>query len=100
MKNFLVYVLTCVFCVNGFSQNADIDLLRKINLNRNRGLDPTFRFLSNSVTPLSIGVPPAITLYALIKKDSLHERAAIITMSTAAIAGIVTTSLKYSINRT
>ena len=69
------YLLTTLLLIGIFfttvhGQNADIDLLRKINVNRNKSLDPTFKFVSNSVLPLTLAVPATSVIYALIKKDS------------------------------
>jgi membrane-associated phospholipid phosphatase len=81
------------------SQNADIDLLRNINLNRNKSLDPAFRFITNSVTPLTIIVPVGYITASLIKKDSALNCKTIIISSSALIAAVVSTTLKYGVKR-
>lgn len=93
----LFFTLLCFVPVR--AQNADIDGLRKINLHRNKSLDPAFKFVSNSVYPLAIGVPVGTAIYALIKRDSSSRRQAIIFASSVLVAGVLTYSLKYAVNR-
>ena len=77
---FSVLQIILLFCsitvVN--SQNIDINLLRDINLNRNTNLDPAFKFVTNSVTPLSIGTPILLYTIGSIKKDSTIKKKAIL----------------------
>ncbi|MEI6852388.1 MAG: phosphatase PAP2 family protein [Bacteroidota bacterium] len=98
------YLLTALLVIGIFfttvhGQNADIDLLRKINVNRNKSLDPTFKFVSNSVLPLTLAVPASSVIYALIKKDSASRSQAIIFASSVVVSGIITYSLKYAVGR-
>ena len=80
-------------------QNADISILRNINLNRNTALDPAFRFVSNSVAPVVIAAP--ITMYGLgmYKKDSVLKKDAIYIGATILTSVIISNVLKYSVNR-
>lgn len=93
----LFYVVNHLCVVQ--AQNADIDCLRKINLNRNKSLDPAFKLISNSVYPVAIGVPVGTAIYALIKHDSSSRRQSVIFASSVLVAGVVTYSLKYAVNR-
>ena len=97
-KRFLVIVILFISSL-GSAQNFDINLLKIINNNRNKSLDPTFQFLSNSVTPLTVGVPIGYIINALIKKDSLSKHQAFQIVGTQLISLVLTTSLKYSVNR-
>lgn len=99
MKRFITILISMCLSLSAISQNADINILRGINLNRNKSLDPTFRFLTNSVTPLTIAVPAGYLSAYLIKKDSASKSRAIIVCSSIIIAGAVSTSLKYGVNR-
>ena len=96
----LIIVLFCFWQTNLYCQNWDIDLLRHINLDRNRSLDGTFRLITNSTTPVSIGVPLLICGTGLIEKDSLTVRKSLYIGSSIAVTVIVTTIAKYAINRT
>lgn len=99
MKIISSYLLLFLFSVNCFSQNADIDLLKEINLNRNKSLDPTFRFITNTATPLSIAAPVVIFSIGLIKKDSTLKNKGIYIGETFLVAAFISTALKYSVNR-
>ena len=99
MKLLHAVVFICTLFQSALSQNLDIDLLKDINVNRNQSLDGTFEFMSNSVTPVVVGVPSYFIIKAFTKKDSTSESRAILISSTAIIAGIVSTSLKYTIQR-
>ena len=59
------------------AQNVDINLLRDINNGRNKNLDPTFKFITNSAAPVSIGAPIFLYTVGLIKKDSTIKKQAI-----------------------
>lgn len=83
----------------GFSQNWDINLLKDINLNRNTNLDPTFKTISASTMPLSFAIPAGAITFALLKKDEDSRKKALLISSSLVGAAVVTTALKYSINR-
>ncbi|MCB8994116.1 MAG: phosphatase PAP2 family protein [Bacteroidales bacterium] len=83
-----------------FSQNIDIDLLRDINLNRNKNMDGFYRGVSSSVTPVVIATPLIILADGLIKKDSLTLRNGLYISAAVASTAIISTALKYSVNRT
>ena len=81
------------------SQNIDIRLLREINLNRNRKLDNMFRGVTKSIIPVSIGTPVIVYSIGLIKKDTTLKRKGVYIEETILVSGLVSTVLKYSINR-
>jgi membrane-associated phospholipid phosphatase len=83
-----------------WSQNLDINLLEEINLNRNQGLDNTFNVLTNSVAPISVGVPTLLFGIGLLQKDSLITRKSLVLGASVLSAAVVANILKYSINRT
>ncbi len=99
MKNVNVFILFFFFSSAGYSQNVDIDLLEHINLNRQENLDPAFKFITNSVTPLIIAVPAGTMAYALTKKDDQSLQNAVKVSSSILLAGVVTTGLKFAVNR-
>lgn len=96
---FLIASLLCI-SVTSSCQNVDIDILKNINLNRNKNLDPAFRFISNTVTPISIATPVIIVSAGFIRKDSVVKRKGFYVASTVLGAAIISTGLKYSVNRT
>jgi membrane-associated phospholipid phosphatase len=82
-----------------FSQNADIDLLRKIYLNRNEKLDPGFRFISRTVTPVVIISPVSQMGYGWIKPVQTVLRTGYTNAASALLGGALSTSVKYIVNR-
>ncbi len=95
-------VLLCLFLFSGFivpAQNADISLLRKINVGRKEHLDASFRLLTKTVTPVAIGVPMVLFACGKVKNDSCLKQAAIYTGFSALAAGVISTGLKHTINR-
>ncbi|MEY4289690.1 MAG: hypothetical protein RLZZ30_1778 [Bacteroidota bacterium] len=82
-----------------FAQNWDIDLLKEINLERNKALDPSFKFVTNSVSPLSIGTPMAVLGLGLIQKDSSLTSKGIIMVEALCVNAFTTTALKLAFKR-
>lgn len=99
MKKYLTLSLL-LLSVNLYSQNIDIRLLREINLNRNKQLDNTFRFITNSAAPVAISTPIVLLGVSIIKRDSTMLRKSIYIGATVLSAAVITTTLKHSINRT
>lgn len=99
MRYCLVLILLFLYSDNGFSQNIDIDLLKEINLNRNKSLDPSFRFITNSASPISIGAPVIVYSIGLVKKDSTLKSIGIYIGETFLVSTFLSTALKYSVKR-
>ena len=92
-------VLLSLFTSTANSQNFDINTLRDINLKRDKSLDPTFKFFTNSVVPVSIGAPLVIYAVGCLNKDIDLKRKGIYIGETFLVNAFVTTALKYSVNR-
>lgn len=100
MKKAVITLLNIlVFSSAVLAQNFDIDLLRKINLERNTALDPTFKLITNSVGPLGIGTPLIVTSIGLIEHDQTLKNKGYYIGATLLSSAIITTTLKYSIDR-
>jgi membrane-associated phospholipid phosphatase len=99
MKKFIIILLLFPF-ISISAQNIDIDILRNINLNRNTNLDGAFRGISNSVTPLVIGTPVLLFSIGMVKKDSVLTRKSLYIGASVVTSAIITSILKYGINRT
>jgi membrane-associated phospholipid phosphatase len=93
----LTIFLFCVSIVN--AQNIDINILRDINVNRNKNLDPTFKLVSKSALPISIAAPIIIYSVGLMKKDSAIKKQAIFIGETFLVNAFVTTALKQVVKR-
>jgi membrane-associated phospholipid phosphatase len=81
------------------AQNWDIDLLKEINLERNKSLDPTFKFITNSVSPMSIGAPIAVLGIGIIQKDSSLKSKGVFMVEAFCVNAFTTTALKLAFKR-
>jgi membrane-associated phospholipid phosphatase len=99
MRQLHLLVSTWLFIFPLSAQNFDIDLLRRINLNRNEDLDPTFLLITNSVTPIELSVPVVTFATGLIIKDKDIRNAGIYLGEAVLINALINEGLKYSINR-
>jgi membrane-associated phospholipid phosphatase len=94
--------LVFLFCLGTnclSAQNADIDLLKQINVNRNTHLDQMFTGITHSAYPLTYGVPAILFGYSLLtKKAGVKEKAIYIGTSVLA-SGAISTLLKYTVKR-
>lgn len=93
----LTVFLLCTSIIN--AQNIDINILRDINVNRNKNLDPTFKLVSNSAVPISIGTPIIMYSVGLIKKDSTIKKQAVFIGETFLVNAFITTALKHIVRR-
>ncbi len=101
IKHVLAYTLaTLIASTSCFSQNIDIDLLRKINIDRNNSLDPFFHTLSNSAYFIGLAAPTTLYSIGLIKKENTVKKRAIYIGETLLASSFISLGLKYSINRT
>jgi len=100
LQKFLLFfaVLVC-FSNTSQCQNTDIKLLREINLNRNQSLDGTFKAITNSAAPISVGLPIGLFGVGLITKDSALTRNALVIGTSVVVSTILTTVMKKAINR-
>jgi len=98
-KFLLFFVVLVCFSNTSQSQNIDIKLLREINLNRNQSLDGTFKFISNSAAPISVGLPIGMLGIGLITKDSALTRNAVVIGTSVIVSTVITTVMKKAINR-
>lgn len=99
----VVLFIVSLFILEGgtvSAQNADINLLKDINLNRNQQLDPFFKATSTSVYPIMVLAPASLLLHGLLTKDSLTLRNGLVVGASIAFSVGITYGLKYSINRT
>ncbi len=91
----IIYLFIFLFCFSiSNAQNSDIDLLKKINLNRNTNFDPLMEGVTNTVLPISIGTPIIIYAVGLIEKDSMTKKKAIFIGETFAASAFISLALK------
>lgn len=99
MRIILLIFLFILFYNYCRSQNLDIDILRDVNLNRNHSMDETFQFISNSVSPVTIGTPVVLLTTGLLTKDSSLVRKALYSGASVITASIIVTGIKHTVNR-
>lgn len=97
MKYIFLFFISLNLTVS--AQNIDIDILKSINLNRNKKLDNTFIFVSNSIVPVSVGVPLGVIGVGFLKQDSTIKNKGVYIGASLVIAAGITTGLKYSVKR-
>lgn len=79
------------FCVSIIhAQNVDIDVLKKININRNTSLDGTFKSISKSAVPISVATPILIYTLGLINNDSVAKQKALFIGETFLASAFIT----------
>ena len=92
-----IFFLLSVFAVS--AQNLDIDLLKKINVNRNTAFDPALKSITNTAVPLSIATPVMMYTIGLIQKDSLIKQKALFIGETFLASAFITIASKSIIKR-
>jgi membrane-associated phospholipid phosphatase len=96
----LFFVFVCVIRPNSASaQNLDIEILRSINVGRSQRLDPAFKFVSKTATPVSLGLPLTYLVLGGLNKNKAQFNLGWKTGITIASAMTISTILKYVINR-
>ena len=102
MFNNCLKILFCFFIIFPTlvsAQNWDIDLLKEINLERDKSLDPSFKFITNSVSPMSIGAPIAVLGLGIIQKDSSLKSKGVFMVEALCVNAFATTALKLAFKR-
>lgn len=79
------------FCVSIIhAQNVDIDVLKKININRNTSLDGTFKSISQTAVPISVATPILIYTLGMINNDSVAKQKALFIGETFLASAFIT----------
>lgn len=99
MKYFKLVFLFCLGSNCLSAQNADINLLKQINVNRNIRLDAMFTGVTHSAYPLTYGVPAILFGYSLLKKNIGAKEKAIYIGTAVIASGVISTLLKYTAKR-
>ncbi len=100
MKALRLYcLLTLTIFSSATAQNADIRLLRDINLDRNTHLDGFFKGITDTTVPVAFGIPVVVMGVGLLKKDAPTRRKAIVIGSSLVASSAITLVMKKAINR-
>jgi membrane-associated phospholipid phosphatase len=100
-KQFLLMSLVLFFATNfvAQAQNMDIDLLKSINLHRNKDLDFPCTIVSDATLPLLIVSPLLLTGIGLVSKDSTTTQKGLVIGATVVGNTLLTAGLKLLIDR-
>lgn len=98
-KYFLLSILFFCFTVICYGQNWDIDLLKNINLHRNRSLDEPFRIVTDYAAPIAYSVPAFLWLLSIIQKNKILKTKSGYIINSSVMALIISTFVKHLGNR-
>ena len=96
-KVILGFILFFSFPV--FSQNADIDLLKKINSSYTSNGGSVFTFVTNSVDYGGIGLPIGLFATGIIRKDKVMTMNSYELITSTIVGSVLTTTMKFSFDR-
>lgn len=98
-----ILYIAIVLCLSAgseaYAQNTDINILRDINLHRDKSLDGTMKFLTNTTYPAIVAVPAAELITGYARHDKVMVRNGWFTVAGLAITGVITYGIKYGVNR-
>ncbi len=98
-KKILITLFLIINFSNLFSQNFDINLLKDINLNRNKNFDASLDFFSDTTRPVSVATPIVIYVIGYFSEDKTLKDKALFFAETSLISAGLTYALKYSIKK-
>lgn len=98
MRFFLSTIILLV-CFSSQAQNGDINLLKKINGSYTENGGKFFRFVTNTDTPVALGLPAGLITVGIVKKNNQLVFNGLESLSAQAVSGIITLSLKVGIER-
>lgn len=99
---YLLHITICIYVLFGGniqSQNLDLRILKSINKNDYPKWDKTMHYTSLSVYPALVIAPGSIFLNGYLKNDKVMMRNGVKTAAGIGLNILLTTGLKYSINR-
>jgi membrane-associated phospholipid phosphatase len=99
MRIYLLAALLLLASTNTMAQNADIDLLRNINLHRSKSLDGTMKAIAISGYPVTIAAPVTELIVAFATHDGKLFYDGAQTVVALGANAFITEGLKYSVNR-
>jgi undecaprenyl-diphosphatase len=98
-KGLVLSVILAFFTLICNAQNWDIDLLKEINLHRNRSLDPLFRFITDSAPIIAYTVPVVLCLLSFFQKNKRLKIKSIYIVCATLLALVIEKSVKHFVNR-
>jgi len=98
-KKLFLAIACLASCLNSFSQNADINLLKPINKHETSFKNTYLELNASSVTAVSIAVPASMAIAGFIKHDKKLKLDALYTGAAFLASSIVTRATKSITNR-
>ena len=98
-KKLFLSIACLASCLNSFSQNADINLLKPINKHETSFKNTYLELNASSVTAVSIAVPASMAIAGFIKHDKKLKLDALYTGAAFLASSIVTRATKSITNR-
>ncbi len=92
----LYSILYTQYC---FSQNPDINLLKRINRDSSKMADKSFKFFSKAVSPVTIAAPIAMLYAGSFNEDGKLTRMGYKQAVSVLLAGVIGSSLKLIVKR-
>ncbi|MDB5190553.1 MAG: hypothetical protein JWQ96_116 [Segetibacter sp.] len=101
-KNGTACLLTIYFIFSFFTcgaQNLDIDVLKKLNLHRNRSLDGMFRNVTDYGAPVAYSIPMFLWIVAAIRKNRGLQKKSQYVIASSILSLLSSTLVKHLVNR-
>jgi undecaprenyl-diphosphatase len=99
MKRLIFTIFFLVLALSAYSQNFDIDILKAINVERNKDFDVFFIAISDSVQFVSWLVPIGILLFGLIKRNKIVRNKGLFLAVVMVSESLIATLIKILVNR-
>ena len=95
----IVKIIVLILSFHSVGQNADIDLLKKINHSYTVNGGKVMTFITNSDNPVTFSIPVSLFATGLITKNKEMQVNGIEHLSSTAVSGILTAALKFAFSR-
>ncbi len=99
MGKYVLLLISFLIADYSFGQNADLNLLKKININHPCKLDGTFRLISNTTRTLSIATPLAVIITGIAEDEPDVTRKGFVIGASFLTAMTLETCLKHLVRR-
>ncbi|MEI6348812.1 MAG: phosphatase PAP2 family protein [Bacteroidota bacterium] len=99
MKRIAFTIILLVIALSAYSQNVDIDILKAVNVERNKNFDAFFIAISDSVQFVAWLLPVGILLFAFLKRNIIVRNKGIFTAVVIVSQSLIATLIKLLIDR-
>lgn len=99
MKKTGIFILMLLAIQTVYPQNIDIELLKAVNVDRNRSFDSFFIFISFTAEYLLWLVPLGILVYGFIKSRKKIQRKGWFILTSMGLSSLISLIIKELINR-